>query len=655
MKKLLIALFFTASLSIDIFAGAELVGTTSANFIKIPPFARSAGMGEAFTAVSDGTYGLYYNPAGITSVIGYEAQFTHINWFQNIRYEYLSLVAPVPYTDTGKLGFALAWFQIDQMTRTTALSSYDPAYLETVDWSQFSEHFSPYDLDLTLGYAMDIKDFLSAGITVKYTSQNIDKYSGSNITADIGFIYKQHFNGSYLRLGVDISNLGSDLKLYSQAFEPPHIFKAGMSDELKIWTGTLLISAQAIINPDYDPLYSIGFEYWVYEIFALRFGYETGAFDRPTFGLGFRYWNMEIDYAYINYNELGATHRFSILYNWGTPSAKLKVSPYIFSPNNDKFIDTTVFTPILKLQDKVRSIKLNIYGTDSSTLLAKIPVQDKLQKSILWGGIIAGTVLPDGVYQANITAEYDNGTADSNKVPVEIDNTPPEVRVDGDPKLVKPNQKDALIIPATFTFFAQDRNKIAKWQFVIWDYNKKIFLTTSGIGEPPLSYIWDGTGINNQYVQTGEVYYYSFIAFDTLGNRAQTKTEAIVVLLKEIKLSFASDALFDLGKADVKITAYSVLKTMKDVIDKYPESDILVAGYTDNIQPLGIKYKDNKELSKARAEAVKFFMVNLLGYEEKRISTEGKGEENPIADNETLEGRLKNRRVEIVIKSTIYK
>lgn len=639
-----------------LFAGAELVGTTSTNFIKIPPFARAAAMGEAFTAVSDGTYGLYYNPAGLTTVLGYEAQFTHISWFQNINYEHLSLVTPVPYyPDSGRLGFSIAWFQVDELTRTSALSSYDPAFLATVDWTQFNEHFSPYDLCFTVGYALDIKEYLSAGITIKYTSQNIDTFNGSNITADIGFIYKQFYNGNYLRLGVDMSNLGSELKMHSLAFDPPRTFKAGLSDELKIWTGTLLIAAQAVIHPDYNPLYSIGFEYWFYEIFAVRFGYKMGAFDHPTFGFGARYWGMELDYAYINYDELGATHRVSLLYSWGTPSAKLKVSPYVFSPNHDKFIDTAVFTPILKLQEKVRSIKLNIYSTDGSTLLARLPIKDKMQKAIPWGGMTAGIILPDGVYNASITAEYDNGTAESNKVPVEIDNTPPELRVDADPKLIKPNQKDALIIPATFTFFAQDRNKVGKWQFVIWDYNKKIFYNTSGSGEPPLSYIWDGKGVDNQYVQTGEVYYYSFITFDTLGNRSQTPTQAIVVLLKEIKLSFASDALFDPGKADVKISAYSVLKTMKEVIDKNPESDILVAGYTDNIQPVNLKYKDNKELSKARAEAVKFFMVNLLGYEESRITTKGFGEDNPIADNTTLEGRLKNRRVEIVIRSTIYK
>jgi len=170
-----------------------------------------------------------------------------------------------------------------------------------------------------------------------------------------------------------------------------------------------------------------------------------------------------------------------------------------------------------------------------------------------------------------------------------------------------------------------------------------------------VSVIWDGSGANGSYINTGEIYYYSLITTDSVGNRAQTKPEAVVVLLKEIKLSFNSDALFETGEADVLISAYSELKKMRDVLNKYPESKITVAGYTDNVQPRGNKYKNNKELSKARADAVKFFMVTLLSMDENRISTVGYGEDFPIADNLTQEGRLKNRRVEVTIESTIYK
>ncbi len=655
LKKFMFSAVFICFLSGFSFAGAELVGTTSENFSKIPPFARAAAMGEAFTAVSDGTYGLYYNPAGMTLISGYEAQLTHIAWFQDINYEFLSLVAPFPMMDFGKIGLALAWFRVDELTKTSALASYDPAYLDTVDYSQFTEKFSPFDLSVTLAYALDLKENFSAGASLKYTSQFIDKFNGSNITAEIGFLYRVISYGNYLRLGIDMTNLGSDLKLHDIGFEPPKLLKVGLSDQLQIWNGTMLIAAQAVLPADYAPVYSIGFEYWLFDMVALRFGYKTGGFDHPTFGAGFRYNNFEIDYAYIRYDELGNTHRFSLLYSWGSPAVKLKVTPALFSPNKDNFLDTVSFIPVLKNPEKLKALKLSIFGGDKETALASFNLQDKAAKSVPWGGNTKAGVLPDAVYQASITAEYDNGTSESNRVSVEIDNTPPVTKVDGDPKLLKPGQKDSLIIPATFTFFAQDRNKVSKWQFVIWDYDKKVFYSTQGSGEPPLSIIWDGKSNDGSYVKTGEVYHYSLIAYDTVGNRGQTAIQSVVVLLKEIKLTFASDALFDLGEADVKISAYSVLKDMKKTIDAHPDSEIVVAGYTDNIQPRGIKYKDNTELSKARADAVKFFMVNLLEYDEKRIKTEGYGELMPIADNNTEEGRLKNRRVDIIIRSTIYK
>ena len=79
MIKRVLLIVTIAFLTFNIYAGIELVGTTSSNFLKIPPFARAVGMGEAFTAVSDGTSALYYNPAGLSSVMGYEFQATHIS------------------------------------------------------------------------------------------------------------------------------------------------------------------------------------------------------------------------------------------------------------------------------------------------------------------------------------------------------------------------------------------------------------------------------------------------------------------------------------------------------------------------------------------------------------------------------------------------
>jgi len=637
-----------------LFAGVELVGTTSSNFLKIPPFARAAGMGEAFTAVSDGTYGLYYNPAGLVSVTGFEVQLSHISWFQGINYEYLALVAPVPYTDLGRLGFAFAWFQVDEMDKTSSLPD---GFLDTPepDFSLYKHHkFAPFNYSVILAYGLDIKDYLSAGASVKVTSENIDTSSGAGITTDIGLMYKSFMHGHSVKLGLVLSNFGSELKLENAAFEPPRILKTGISDSFAMFDGTLLLSAQIILQLDYDNLYSLGAEYWIYDTVALRFGYKLGAFDQPSFGAGVKWQGIGFDYAFIRYEELGMTHRFSLNYSWGTPPVSLQVNPSVFSPNNDKYMDDAAFTPLFKSKDKLKSAHIKI--NDSLGLqAASVEIKDLSAQNVIWGGRGDAGVLADGVYWAVLTANYENGTSSSAPVSVEIDNTPPVMRIDAQPQLLRPGQNDALLIPSTIALSADDRNGVAKWQLIVWDKNKKPFFTTGGNGPPPASFVWDGKGSSGEYVTTGEIYYYSLSSTDNLGNKGQTPAKAQVVLLKEIKLSFASDALFDLGKADVKISAYGILKEMKKVIEENPDSKITVAGHTDNLQPSGGLYRTNKELSKARADAVKFFMVNLLSMDGGRINTAGYGEKQPIAPNNTPEGRLKNRRVEIIIESTIYR
>ena len=386
---------------------------------------------------------------------------------------------------------------------------------------------------------------------------------------------------------------------------------------------------------------------------ALRAGYKLGAFNQLTLGAGIRYGNLNIDYAFAGYDELGGTHRISMLYSWGSPPVSMSVFPAVFSPNNDRYMDEAVFLPVFKTTDGLKAAKISIMDK-TGVAVAELRVKGE-GKSAGWDGTSAGITPADGVYTAVLSAEYESGFSKSEKVTVEIDNTPPASRVDAEPMFLRPGKSDALLIPATFTFFARDRNKVAKWQFLVWDRNKKVFCSISGTGEPPSSYIWDGRSPDGEYVETGEIYYHTLITHDSVGNKAQTKPQAQVMLLREIKLTFSSDALFDPGKADVKISAYEVLKGMRKIIEKHPDYEITVTGHTDSTQPGGTRYKNNTELSKARAEAVKFFMVNLLAQESARIRTEGHGEATPVASNDTEEGRIKNRRVEIMMKSTVYK
>ncbi len=126
------------------------------------------------------------------------------------------------------------------------------------------------------------------------------------------------------------------------------------------------------------------------------------------------------------------------------------------------------------------------------------------------------------------------------------------------------------------------------------------------------------------------------------------KIATVEVKEEEVVINLPSPVLFDLGKAELKDTAKSVLHEVAQSL-KSIENDIVIEGHTDNLPIYGGKYKSNWELSAARAFAVRDYFITNEGISEKRISCVGYGEYKPVAPNDTEENRAKNRRIEIKI------
>ncbi|GAA5225271.1 OmpA family protein [Membranihabitans marinus] len=102
---------------------------------------------------------------------------------------------------------------------------------------------------------------------------------------------------------------------------------------------------------------------------------------------------------------------------------------------------------------------------------------------------------------------------------------------------------------------------------------------------------------------------------------------------------------FATGKAELKEASVFELDKLAQFLEENPDMEIQILGHTDNIgQP-----DDNKVLSQDRANAVVNYLVGK-GIEHNRLMAIGKGEEQPIADNNSPEGRAKNRRTEFLIK-----
>ena len=660
MKKTLFIIIFTIYSAV-LHAWGDGAGTTGSNYLKIAPFARPAALGDAFVAVSDGTYGLFYNPAGLNSILGYEAQISHISWFQGINYEYVALVNPDPLLSWGKIGLAVSYIQAGEMNINPELEHYDAGYLNSgINLLALSgPKFTPKSYCVIFGYSLDPLEELSVGLNLRLSTDypsNDEDDKDSNVTFDIGGMYKQLIDGHYIRAGLVIGNIGTKAKMGGESFDQPFNVILGVSDLTQLFGWEFLLTTQVKIQLETPTEFGIGAEYWFYDMYALRAGLKAGHTLEPTAGAGIKYKNFELNYAYVNYDVLGGTHRISLLFSWGTPPARLAAAPYLISPNNDGFLDKSYFTPLLQELDLIRNAWINIYDEKGLKLITRIPAKKPFDARIEWDGTKDKNILKDGTYKASVSAEYViNGTSESNKLDVEIDNTPPDVSLEAGPIYSRPGKDDALLIPVTFTFFAKDKHAIDRWQFVIWSPDKKVFYTTSGKGLPPMSIAWDGKGSDGTYAKTGEEYYYSFIAYDAVNNKGQTSPQKRLLLVREIKIIFSSDALFDPGTADVKVSAYQMVKDAKTTINEFPGTQLIVAGHTDNVPPSGKPYTDNIELSQARADAVKFFMINFMGLPASRIIPEGRSDRYPVAPNDTPENRAKNRRVEIIIRSTVYK
>lgn len=111
-----------------------------------------------------------------------------------------------------------------------------------------------------------------------------------------------------------------------------------------------------------------------------------------------------------------------------------------------------------------------------------------------------------------------------------------------------------------------------------------------------------------------------------------------------IQITFDSGILFATGKSTLTAEAKESVKKLAEVLKKYPDTNVIIEGNTDNVG----SEDSNQKLSENRAASVANYAISL-GVEKSRISTLGKGELNPVASNDTPEGRKQNRRVAVGI------
>ncbi|WP_287387895.1 flagellar motor protein MotB [Lachnospira sp.] len=122
---------------------------------------------------------------------------------------------------------------------------------------------------------------------------------------------------------------------------------------------------------------------------------------------------------------------------------------------------------------------------------------------------------------------------------------------------------------------------------------------------------------------------------------------------KYVVLNLSGGVLFESGSYAIREDAKTLLKAVSVAIKEYDGNIISIEGHTDNVPMHSAQIEDNMMLSLYRAYSVYRFFVDEYGFSEETMTSSGRGENVPIATNETAEGRALNRRVEIKIYNNI--
>lgn len=573
--------------------GAGRTGTTVLPLLKAGQGVRAAAVGEAFTSIAGDASSVFWNPAGLAEVDGYQLALSHHEWFTGIRDEVLHGAAKL---GAGGAGLGLVYS--------------GEAGIES--WSELNEPgdtFGTWDGVLSAGYGLKFAGKHRLGAAVKLVTEDLHIAQGWGAGLDIGFqsrvleFQQEEVSIGRLDAGLALRHLGGMWFESGMEWLPVEL-AAGCSYTLR----RLLAALDIVLPVDNSPNLRLGLEYLPAENVALRLGYRTGpqslaqlgALGGLCAGLGFVTGSLGVDYSFSPYGELGMVHRLGLWFG-GVPAR-----PATTGSLHIRVLDATAREPLEAVislsgtaDTSVSTSELHLDGILPGTVIARAvradyePVTDTFR--ILAGRRTTALLLMSRLRRGEISGRvYDAGTRE-----------PVSARI-----VYRGPAFGEEPVPASGEYRLRD---LPPGEYRL------------GISGPSEEYLPQSCTLR---VSGGEKLQRDF----HLARRRQT------IVLEGIN--------FETGRADILPQFEPVLNRAGEILRNTPQIRVELAGHTDPREINTREFPSNWELSQARAEAVRRYLIERFQIAPERLTARGYADTQPIAPNDSPEGMARNRRTE---------
>ena len=301
-----------SSLFIVFILTASNFGQNTYDFLRVDMSARAASLGGSFVTNNDDVDVLFYNPAGMSFLEKDPVSFSFVKHLMDINL--FSLAYSTEFEDIGRFGSAIKYINY---------GSFD----EADEFGNRTGEFSAGELAFILGYTNEFSENFYYGANAKVIYSSIADESSSAIALDLGINYE--IPNQKLNLAAAVLNLGTQLSSYIDTKEDlPLDVTIGISKRLENLPVRLSLDFHQL-NKDRDELYqhlkgfSVGAEFYLSEVFTLRFGYDnekrsdlkvgsSSGIAGFNGGLGVKVSEYSFNYGYSSLGSIGAMHRIGL-------------------------------------------------------------------------------------------------------------------------------------------------------------------------------------------------------------------------------------------------------------------------------------------------------------------------------------------------------